>query len=111
MVYPNMDPSLNNFVETMAPKKNNMPYNYAPQAFRESMKKKVAMTTLNRPTTLDVREHLFNTKNGTVNSRIYRRKGDDTQLPCLIYMHGGGWIIGNLDSHDGVCVDMALGGD
>ena len=52
MVYPNMDPSLNNFVETMAPKKNNMPYNYAPQAFRESMKKKVAMTTLNRPTTL-----------------------------------------------------------
>ena len=57
-----MDPSLNNFVETMAPKKNNMPYNYAPQAFRESMKKKVAMTTLNRPTTLDVQEHLFNTK-------------------------------------------------
>ena len=111
MVYPNMDPSLNNFVETMAPKKNNMPYNYAPQAFRESMKKKVAMTTLNRPTTLDVREHLFNTKNGTVNSRIYRRKGDDTRLPCLIYMHGGGWIIGNLDSHDGVCVDIALGAD
>ena len=111
MVYPNMDPSLNKFVETMAPKKNNMPYNYAPQAFRESMKRKVAMTTLNRPTTLDVREHFFNTKNGTVNSRIYRRKGDDTQLPCLIYMHGGGWIIGNLDSHDGVCVDIALGGD
>jgi len=111
MVYPNMDPSLNNFVETMAPKTNNMPYNYAPQAFRESMKKKVAMTSLNRPKTLDVREHLFNTKNGPVNSRIYRRKDYDTQLPCLIYMHGGGWIIGNLDSHDGVCVDIALGGD
>ena len=82
MVYPNMDPSLNNFVETMAPKNNNMPYNYTPQAFRESMKKKVAMTTLNRPATLDVQEHLFKTKNGTVNSRIYRRKGDNTQLPC-----------------------------
>ena len=25
-------------------------------------------------------------------------------------MHGGGWIIGDLDSHDGVCVDLALDG-
>ena len=106
-----MDPSLNNFVETMAPKNDDMPYNYTPQAFRESMKKKVAMTALKRPSALDVREHLFTTKNGPVNSRIYRPKGHDIQLPCLIYMHGGGWIIGDLDSHDGVCVDIALDGD
>ena len=106
-----MDPSLNNFVETMAPKNDDMPYNYTPQAFRESMKKKVAMTALKRPSTLDVREHLFATKNGPVNSRIYRPKRHDRQLPCLIYMHGGGWIIGDLDSHDGVCVDIALNGD
>jgi len=106
-----MDPSLNNFVETMAPKNDDMPYNYTPQAFRESMKKKVAMTALKRPSTLDVREHLFTTKNGPVNSRIYRPKRHDIQLPCLIYMHGGGWIIGDLDSHDGVCVDIALDGD
>ena len=106
-----MDSSLDNFVETMAPKNDNMPYNDTPQAFRESMKKKVAMTALKRPSTLSVREHLFATKNGPVNSRIYRPKGNDTQLPCLIYMHGGGWIIGDLDSHDGVCVDIALDGD
>lgn len=106
-----MDPSLNNFVETMAPKNDDMPYNYTPQAFRESMKKKVAMAALKRPSTLDVREHLFATKNGPVNSRIYRPKGNDIKLPCLIYMHGGGWIIGDLDSHDGVCVDIALDGD
>ena len=111
MVYPNMDPSLNNFVETMAPKNDDMPYNYTPQAFRDSMKKKVAMTALKRPSTLDVKEHLFATKNGLVNSRIYRPRGNDIQLPCLIYMHGGGWIIGDLDSHDGVCVDIALDGD
>ena len=106
-----MDPSLNNFVETMAPKNDDMPYNYTPQAFRESMKKKVAMTAHKRPSALDVREHLFATKNGPVNSRIYRPKGHDIQLPCLIYMHGGGWIIGDLDSHDEVCVDIALDGD
>ena len=106
-----MDPSLDNFVETMAPKNDNMPYNDTPQAFRASMKKKVAMTALKRPSALDVREHLFTTKNGPVNSRIYRPKRNNTKLPCLIYMHGGGWIIGDLDSHDGVCVDIALDGD
>ena len=55
MVYPNMDPSLDNFVETMAPKNYYMQYNDTPQDFRESMKKKVAMTALKRPSTLDVR--------------------------------------------------------
>lgn len=28
---------------------------------------------------------------------------DGTRLPVLVYYHGGGWVIGDLDSHDGVC--------
>jgi acetyl esterase len=24
-------------------------------------------------------------------------------LPTLVYFHGGGWVIGNLDTHDGLC--------
>ncbi len=27
--------------------------------------------------------------------------------PCLIFFHGGGWVIGNLDSHDVVCRKLA----
>jgi acetyl esterase len=30
--------------------------------------------------------------------------------PCLIYLHGGGWVIGSLDSHDGVCRRLAQAG-
>ncbi|HEX3240912.1 MAG TPA: alpha/beta hydrolase [Solirubrobacterales bacterium] len=26
-----------------------------------------------------------------------------TPPPLLVYYHGGGWVIGNLDTHDGVC--------
>lgn len=29
-------------------------------------------------------------------------------LPCLIYLHGGGWTIGDRDTHDVLCRDLAL---
>jgi acetyl esterase len=27
--------------------------------------------------------------------------------PCLVFFHGGGWVVGNLDSHDVVCRKLA----
>ena len=38
--------------------------------------------------------------------RVYRPDADDKQ-PCLIYFHGGGWVIGDLDTHDHVCRHLA----
>jgi acetyl esterase len=37
--------------------------------------------------------------------RGYRPKGagKDEVLPALVYFHGGGWVIGDLDTHDVVC--------
>ena len=46
---------------------------------------------------------------GEIPLRLYR--GKNTQagqaLPCLIYYHGGGWVLGDLDSHDTVCRRLA----
>ena len=28
-------------------------------------------------------------------------------MPALIYYHGGGWVIGNIETHDGLCRMMA----
>ncbi|MCF7547780.1 alpha/beta hydrolase [Pseudonocardia sp. WMMC193] len=46
---------------------------------------------------------------GDVPVRIYTPPGSDTQgpLPVLVYYHGGGWVIGDLDSHDGLCRSIA----
>ena len=37
--------------------------------------------------------------------RVYRPAGvpDATRLPALVYFHGGGWVIGDLDTHDTLC--------
>jgi acetyl esterase len=40
---------------------------------------------------------------GDIPIRLYRPAGSSSsdRLPVLVYFHGGGWVIGNLDSHDG----------
>lgn len=37
--------------------------------------------------------------------RLYRPRGapDGAVLPVLVYFHGGGWVIGDRDSHDSLC--------
>lgn len=31
----------------------------------------------------------------------------DQPLPVLLYFHGGGYVVGSLDSHDGICAELA----
>ena len=40
--------------------------------------------------------------------RLYRPLDLNKQpAPCLIFIHGGGYVVGDLDSHDGVCRRLA----
>ena len=40
---------------------------------------------------------------GDLPVRIYRPEGTGGKLGALVYYHGGGHVIGSLDSHDGAC--------
>jgi len=51
---------------------------------------------------------------GAIPARIYtpktlRQAGG--LAPCLVFFHGGGWVIGDLDSHDVVCRKLADEGE
>src|SRR5690348_8139505 len=41
-------------------------------------------------------------RGGSLSLRVYRGEGtkEGDVLPCLLFLHGGGWVIGNLESHD-----------
>ena len=43
---------------------------------------------------------------GEIPVRIYTPVGT-APFPVLVYFHGGGWVIGNLDTHDGICRSLA----
>ncbi len=47
---------------------------------------------------------------GDIPVRVYRVSKDKGQ-PVLVYFHGGGWVIGDLETHDGPCRQLALAAD
>jgi acetyl esterase/lipase len=45
---------------------------------------------------------------GEIPLRIYRPSAP-APLPLLVYFHGGGWVLGGIKTHDGVCRELANG--
>ena len=43
---------------------------------------------------------------GDIPVRLYS-PGPHEQLPTVVYFHGGGWVLGDLDSHDPLCRTLA----
>lgn len=44
---------------------------------------------------------------GSLRLRVYEPKGAAANGPGVLYIHGGGWVICSLDTHDGVCRRLA----
>lgn len=59
---------------------------------------------------LPVHELRLPTRDGTeIAARLYAPHQPTTArpLPVLLFLHGGGYVLGDLDSHDGLCRDLA----
>ncbi len=41
-------------------------------------------------------------------ARLYRHTSAPEKLPLLVYFHGGGWTVGDLDTHDVPCRQLAV---
>ena len=56
----------------------------------------------------EVRELSAPGRHGAIPLRLYRPLGASRSavLPVLVYYHGGGWTIGDLDTHDTLCREL-----
>ncbi|MHC8327939.1 alpha/beta hydrolase [Pseudomonas sp. LB1P83] len=53
---------------------------------------------------VEVSEVQHTARDGSVLAlRLYRPLQRTTALPVLLFLHGGGFVVGSLDSHDGIC--------
>jgi acetyl esterase len=46
---------------------------------------------------------------GDARVRIIKPQGADGTLPVIVYMHGGGWVLGNAATHDRLVRELAVG--
>lgn len=46
---------------------------------------------------------------GDVQARIVKPPGATEALPTVLYVHGGGWVLGNADTHDRLVRELAVG--
>lgn len=53
-----------------------------------------------------ITNRLIEGRNGAIPIRIYRPSAA-TNLPVIVFFHGGGWVVCDLDTHDGICRQLA----
>jgi len=60
------------------------------------------------PAVGEVRDLSADGPHGAIPLRLYRPMGapPDAVSPVLVYYHGGGWVIGDLDTHDTLCREL-----
>ena len=54
-----------------------------------------------------VQDIMLDAPGGPIAMRLYK-PGTEGPMPVLLYAHGGGYILGNLDTHDRICRLIAL---
>jgi acetyl esterase len=83
----------------------------APAEARAFYRDRRAATQPEAPQVAEVRELNAEGPRGAIPVRLYRPLGSTAgaALPVLVYFHGGGWVIGDLDTHDVLCRSLANG--
>ncbi len=56
-----------------------------------------------------VRDLSFPGPAGPLRARLYRATAGSEILPLIVFFHGGGMVLGNLDSHDQTCRSLCAG--
>ncbi|MDC3962631.1 alpha/beta hydrolase [Polyangium jinanense] len=83
----------------------------SPADARRAYRERRGFTQPDPPAVAEVRDLHADAPHGRIPLRLYRPAGTTTGtgLPVLVYYHGGGWTIGDLDTHDTLCRSLANG--
>ena len=84
----------------------------SPEAARRQFQETRPAITPDPPAVAEVEDLAVPGPGGPIPVRAYRPVGSDAgqRLPAVVFFHGGGWVLGDLDSHDVVCRSLANAG-
>ncbi|PKW13760.1 alpha/beta hydrolase [Saccharopolyspora spinosa] len=78
-----------------------------PELARAGMRRSTKITSMFAVPGVVVADRSIPTEAGELAARLYRPRELTEAGPLLVFFHGGGWVIGNLDSHDDLCRFLA----
>ena len=84
-----------------------------PVQARQQMREIRALLKQPVPEVAEVRDLAATGPHGDIPVRLYRAKAakpGDAQ-PALVFFHGGGWVFGDIETHDNLCRALANSGD
>ena len=105
-----LDPESQRLIDLMAAANRPAWNTLSPQAARDLYLSLRPGAQGPRPAEVTVVDRTIPGPAGNIPVRLYRPASApaDAALPALVYAHGGGWVFGNLDSHDVLCAQLAI---
>ena len=106
-----LDPESQNLLNLMAAANRPAWITLSPAAAREQYLATRAPAQGPLPQGVTVTNRTIPGPSGAIAVRLYRpdSAAAEAKLPALVFAHGGGWVFGNLDSHDVLCDQLAIG--
>src|SRR6266446_5519608 len=106
-----LDPESQNLLNLMAAANRPAWVTLSPPAAREQYLSTRAPAQGPLPQGVTVTNRTILGPTGAIAVRLYRpdSAAAEAKLPALVFAHGGGWVFGNLDSHDVLCAQLAIG--
>jgi len=105
MLHPSARALLDMMIEKQVPPTHTL----TPEQARHFYRERRFATQPEPPEVAESRDLVADGPHGPIPLRMVRPKGStaDQVLPVLVYYHGGGWVIGDLDTHDTLCRSLA----
>jgi acetyl esterase len=103
-----LDPDLARYFEDLNTKFAPLPVNPTPLERRARYWTLCALGKTALPSSVTMNDVQLNLEAGCVPVRLfYGHDGADEPVPTIIYFHGGGWVVGDADTHTPTCARLA----
>ncbi len=105
-----LDPQAQALMQLIIDKGVQPVHTLTPEEARASYRSRRTFTQPDAPEVFKVEDNVVSDNGVNVPVRIYHPHAAQSHqaLPGLLYLHGGGWTIGDLDTHDVLCRSLCL---
>jgi acetyl esterase len=108
---PPLDPQVAAVLERIRQAGNPQYWEMTPHQAREWHNRKAGLLDIKPEPVHEVVDRAVPGPQAEIPVRVYTPRASDSALPVLVWLHGGGHVVGSLDSYDAVCRKLALSAD